>query len=309
MKLAVYLSGVPRKSKNEFKRTVLTRFAHGAKLCGDDVILVDQLQPIECDVAVIQGWIGMKTAPHLELRRRVIEQQANTNKHTLVMDSNLFGFLAPDDFNRYLRYSLDDIFPTSGYYFDQRPDLSRWQKIKNSYGFQERKWNTDGRNILITLQRNGGWSMGDVPTQQWLDKVLPQIRRYTDRPIVVRPHPGNLDIVPTLRINAVKDISWSTNTDIRQDFDGAWATVTYNSSPGVASLLWGVPVFITDSTPGKSQAYPLGATNLGSIESPERPDRADFYTKLAQCHWANEELDSGEAWQFMRQRLPKIPLQ
>jgi len=309
MKLAVYLSGVPRKSKNEFKRGILTRFAQGARLSGDEVFLIDHNEPVECDVAVLQGWIGMKAGAHLEVRRRVIKQQRKQNKHTLVMDSNLFGFLEPSDFNRYLRYSLDDVFPVTGYYFDRDPDLTRWQKIKTNYEFAERDWTTAGNNILVTLQRNGGWSMGNMPVQQWLDSVLPRIRRHTDRPIVIRPHPGNLAIVPTINLPPVGKVSWSTQQDIREDLNRAWATVTYNSSPGVASVLWGVPTFITDPQPDKSQAYPLAITDLDRIESPYRPDRRDFYHKLSQCHWSSDELDSGESWRFMRQRLPKIPCQ
>jgi hypothetical protein len=309
MKIAVYLSGVPRKSKNEFKRDILTRFAHGAKLAGDEVYLVTQDEPVECDVAVLQGWIGMKTGAHLEVRRRVIKQQRRSNQHTLAMDSNLFGFLEPADFNRYLRYSLDDVFPDTGYYFDHDPDPQRWQRIKARYGFAERGWSNNGSNILVALQRNGGWSMGDVPVQQWLDTLLPQIRQHTDRPIVIRPHPGNLAIVPTIQLPPVDQVTWSTRQDIREDLNQTWATVTYNSSPGVASILWGVPAFVTDPRPAKSQAWPWASDNIAEIESPRRDDRQEFYTKLAQCHWSSEEISSGEAWRFMRQRLPKIPCQ
>lgn len=309
MKIAVYLSGVPLKAQNSFKRDILARFAHGAKLAGDDVYLIEQFEPIECDVAVLQGWIGMKQAPHLELRRRVIKQQHRANGHTLVMDSNLFGFLAPDDFNRYLRYSLDDVFPVTGYYFDRDPDLSRWQRIKSVYGFEERAWSHMGSNILVTLQRNAGWSMGDVPVQDWLNSTLPAIRRHTSRPIVIRPHPGNHTIVESLRLPSVPGVTWSTNKDIRDDLNHAWATVTYNSSPGVVSLLWGVPAFVTDTVPHRSQAYPWASVDLGQLEQPHKPDRADFYLRLAQCHWSTAEVDSGEAWQFMRQRLPKIVCQ
>lgn len=304
MKVAVYLSGVPAKAKNQFKRMILSKFAYGAKKSGDEVFLVDQLDPIECDVAVIQGWVNNKQAPHLALRSRVIKQQRKTGNHIIAIDSNLYGFLEPNDFNRYLRYSVGDIFPDRGYYFDNNVDPTRWFAIKSNYGFAERNWNVTGRHILVTLQRNGGWSMGEVPVQQWLDQILPKIRAATDRPIVVRPHPGNLAIVPTITFPKLPNISWSTNTDIREDLNNAWATVTYNSSPGVASLLWGVPVWVTDPTPQKSQVWPYALSDLSQIENPVRPDREAFYHRLAQCHWNADELDSGEAWRFMRQRLP-----
>jgi len=304
MKLAVYLSGVPAKAKNEFKRSILTRFAYGAKKAGDEVFLVDQLAPIDCDVAVIQGWVNSKQSPHLALRSAVIKHQRKNKNHVIAIDSNLYGFLEPNDFNKYLRYSVGDVFPDRGYYFDREVDPIRWFSIKSNYGFVERNWNVNGQHILVTLQRNGGWSMGDMPVQQWLDDILPKIRAVSDRRIVVRPHPGNIAIVPTIRFPNLKNISWSTHADLREDLNNAWATVTYNSSPGVASLLWGVPVWVTDPTPTRSQAWPYACSDLGQIENPLRPDREEFYHKLAQCHWNADELDSGDAWRFMRHRLP-----
>ncbi len=304
MKVAVYLSGVPAKAKNAFKTMILNKFAYGAKKAGDEVYLVDQLAPIDCDVAVIQGWVNNKQAPHLALRSSVIKHQRKNNKHVIAIDSNLYGFLRPDDFNLYLRYSVGDVFPDRGYYFNNNIDPTRWFAIKSNYGFSERNWNVNGKNILVTLQRNGGWSMGDVPVQQWLDQIIPQIRAATDRPIVVRPHPGDIKTVPNIKFHKTPNISWSTNADIRQDLDNAWATVTYNSSPGVASLLWGVPTWVTDPAPSRSQAWPYALTDLSQLESPHRPDREEFYHRLAQCHWNADELDSGDAWRFMRQRLP-----
>lgn len=306
MKIAVYLSGVPRKTKTEFKREILTRFAHGAKLAGDEVYLVDDYTVIDCDLAVIQGWIGFKKSPHLTLRADVINHQRKNKKHLMIMDSNLFGFLEPDNFNRYLRYSLGDVFPDNGYYFDSDIDPTRWESIKQQYNFVEKDWNISGQNILITLQRNGGWSMGAVTVQKWLDTIVPMIRNYSRRPIVIRPHPGNIEILETLRIPKVKNISISHETDIRTDLTNAWATVTYNSSPSTASLLWGVPTWVTDPNTIRSQAGPWANTDLSQIETPARPDRSHFYNKLAQCHFSGEELDNGVAWQFMRQRLPNI---
>ena len=93
-------------------------------------------------------------------------------------------------------------------------------------------------------------------------------------------------------------------TDLRHELDQAWATVTYNSSPGVASLLWGVPAFITDTEPKRSQAYGYASTDLTSIETPVKSDRQNLYTRLSQCHFTNAELENGKAWAFMRQRLP-----
>ena len=37
-------------------------------------------------------------------------------------------------------------------------------------------------------------------------------------------------------------------------------------------------------------------------------DREEFYHRLAQCHWNSNEVKTGEAWAFMRERFPsKFP--
>lgn len=308
MKVAVYLSGIPTKSKNEQKRKALTDFAQGVQAAGDEIILVDGYDTVDCDLAVIQGWVNSKAGAHLRIRSDAIDRQLREGKHIVAIDSNLLGFLDPGDFNKYLRYSLDGIFPTTGYYFDQAIDPVRWKKIKKIYGFQERPWQTSGRNILICLQREGGWSMGATSVLTWLDTIIPQIRKHTGRTIVIRPHPGNANIVPNIKIKW-PDTRFSTEPDIRADLAQAWATVTYNSSPGVASLLYGVPVWVTDPDPKKSQVSAWASTDIEDIESPRYPDRTDFYHRLGQCHFNSQELISGEAWQFMRQRLPNTPRQ
>lgn len=302
MKVAVYVSAVPSKTKNDFKRQLLHNFATGVRLAGDEVTIVDDLRVIEpADIAVLQGWIGMKRAPHLEQRHRVIEYQRLAKAHTLVIDSNLFGFLDPADKDRYLRYSLNGIFPTTAHYFTNKIDRSRWPTIKAHYRFEERAWNFSGSNVLICCQRDGGWSMDGVSVLNWLSVIIPKIREHTNRPIVIRPHPGSLKVLPAIR-QIWPDITISQQ-DIRQDLDRAWCTITYNSSPGVASLLWGVPTFITDPLARRSQAYGMGATDLNLIDQPPRPDREEFYHRLSQCHFATANLCDGMAWQFMRDRL------
>ena len=302
MRVAVYTAAVPAREKNQFKRELLTAFAQGVATSGDHVDVVADHRLVPADVAVLQGWIGMKTAPHLELRRQVIKHQRQTGGHTLVIDSNLLGFLAPQDFNRYLRYSLDGIFPTTGYYFDGCIDLTRWPEISGDYGFQERPWSQTGYAIVICLQRDGGWSMDGLGVVDWLRQIIPQIQRYTTRQIIIRSHPGSQRTVPLVQA-AFPDIAVSERPDIREDLDRAWCTVTYNSSPGVASVLWGVPTFVTDPAPQRSQAWPWANTDLALLENPARPDRQNFYDRLGQCHWRTSDLAQGQAWRFMRERI------
>lgn len=303
MHVAVYLAAVPAKAKNKFKRDMLTAFGRGVHAAGDRVTFVDEHRTVDADLAVIQGWVGMKAGPHLALRQAVIDQQQMQGRHTMVIDSNLYGFLAPDDFNRYLRYSLDGVFPTTGYYFDNNIDTSCWPQISANYGFVERPWRTGGKKILICLQRSGGWSMDGQDVLSWLRSVVSQLQRCTKLPLVIRGHPGSLSIMPEVK-KQHPGIQISTEPDLRRDLNSTWATVTYNSSPGVASTLWGIPAFVTDPVPQRSQAWPVVNTDLTKIMTPALPDREQFYHRLAQCHWLTSDLASGKAWRFLKDRLP-----
>jgi hypothetical protein len=99
------------------------------------------------------------------------------------------------------------------------------------------------------------------------------------------------------------DYRVSTNATIVEDFYKAHATVTYNSSPGVASLINGVPVFVTDPESYRSQATPVCDTSISKIEDPTLFDREEWVNRISQSHWNEEEIAVGEAWRFMRERL------
>ena len=307
MKVAVYMSGIPKRSRNEAKKAILRAWAHGVASQGDHVVLVEDNRIVPCDVAIIQGYVheGSKQAPHLMIRRRAIDYQASKGKHSLILDSNLYQFLLPEDQDKYLRYSLDGIFANNAWYFDKNRDMSRWDKIKRSYNFTETEWHT-GEDILVCLQRNGGWSMNGRGVADWVTQTVSEIRSYTQRPIILRGHPGDLPSLDQFDTSPWPNVykQYPREVPLVTQLANTHATVTYNSSPGVASLLSGVPVFVTDPVPERSQCWPICNTNLKKIESPELFDRQDFYHRLAQSHWTLLEVQKGEAWKFMKQRLP-----
>jgi hypothetical protein len=132
----------------------------------------------------------------------------------------------------------------------------------------------------------------------WLDQTVEHIRRFTDRPIVVRGHPGDKSVGSYLRSN--NQYSVSTNEHILDDFKNAWAVVTYNSTPGVAASIEGIPAFVTDPLPQTSQAYDVATCDLSKLETPNLKERQLWIERLAMCHWHFGELESGAAWQHMR---------
>jgi hypothetical protein len=248
---------------------------------------------------VIQGWVheGSPKSPHLILRKNAA---ANVqNKCTIIVDSNLFNYKDKNHPIHYSRYSIDGVFPTTGNYFRDNPDPNRWQQISRDLNIQLKDWRTNGNHILICTQRNGGWSMKGLNVSQWLEKTVDEIKKYSNRPIVVRGHPGDKAAATYLKSKPGR-YTVSANEHILQDFANAWSVVTYNSTPAVAASIEGIPAFITDPVPQTSQAYSVANYTLSTIENPELKDRQLWIEKLAMCHWNFSELSNGSAWNHFK---------
>jgi hypothetical protein len=300
--VVAYLAGVPSAHKSSHKIEVLQRFIAGVNAAGDRGIAHTGNSVMPADVAVIQGWVhdGSPNSPHLMLRKNAAANAQN--KHTIIVDSNLFNYKDKNHPVHYSRYSIDGVFPTTGNYFWDNLNPLRWQQISRDLNIQLKDWRTTGNHILICTQRNGGWSMKGLNVSQWLERTVDEIKKYSDRPIVVRGHPGDKTARTYLKSKFGR-YTVSTNEHILDDFKNTWAVITYNSTPGVAASIEGIPAFITDPVPQTSQAYPVANYNLSNIENPDLKDRQEWIERLAMCHWHLGELSNGSAWQHMRKYI------
>lgn len=299
-----YLNILPPHNKSGEKSNILNFFYQGVNAAGDTGILHKGFNCVPCDVACIMGYVHKdgKHLPHLDFRQKILDYQKQNNKRTLIADSNLFLYMDKTNPLHYLRYSFDGVFPTTGFYFDTNVDPDRWKKISQKLNVNLKPYRTQGEHILICLQRNGGWSMAGLSVIDWLDTTVKKIQLSSKRHIVVRPHPGDKKIMNILRIK-YKNVSLSTKPSLLDDLQNAWATVVYNSSPSVASIIEGVPAFITDPEPKHSQSYAVANTDLNQIENPVLHERQHWIEKLAMCHWNFNELQSGEAWNFFKKHI------
>lgn len=303
MKVISYLSVIPPKNNNQEKTDILTKFISGVNKVGDNGILHTGHQIQNCDVAVIQGWqheLG-KTAQHLRLRKNIIDYQLAKKKFVCVADSNLFLYANNTNSpHHYLRYSFNGVFPNTGIYCDNTINPRRWDQISKDLNIKLEKRKTNGKHILICLQRNGGWSMGQNNVISWTKSVVDQIKKYSDRPIVVRTHPGDklaAQYIDELKkINSVK-VS-NIGTALVQDLDNAWCVVNHNSSSIVGPIILGYSAFVTD--PLKSQCAEVSHTDFSKIETPTEFDREQWLRRISMFHWKFSELEDGSCWQHMR---------
>jgi len=68
------------------------------------------------------------------------------------------------------------VFPNTGVYFDDTPDPRRWQQISRDTGITLEPQRTKGKNIVICLQRHGGWSMGRISVVDWTVKTIQDLK-------------------------------------------------------------------------------------------------------------------------------------
>jgi hypothetical protein len=296
----VYHRTVPNQ-KNQEKIDLLRYFAQGAKANGDTVVNSNDYNYRPTNVAVIQGWVheGSRSSPHLNLRNTVISQQLARNQYVVAVDSNLFLYTNTDNPQHYLRYSFNGVFPNTGIYCDTTIDPLRWQKISKALNISLKPYRKSGNHILLCLQRNGGWSMGNIDVVTWANQTIAQLRQCTDRPIVIRAHPGDKSAKNYVSSITGKNVTVSNTPELVADLQNCWAAVNHNSSPVVGAAIEGIPIFVTDA--GKSQCREIANTDLAQIENPHMPDRQAWAQRLSMFHWNFDELRSGECWRHMRQ--------
>jgi len=316
MRVISYTATLPRKEqytpeslKNATdKLDTLRYFAQGVNAAGDQGIIESNMNYQPSEVAVILGWVHEhgKTAAHLQFRQEILDGQRAAGGRTVIADSNLFLYKNKQNPGYWLRYSYDGIFANTGEYCDNTPDPDRWARIQEHYHLQLQPWRQSGNHILLCLQRDGGWSMAGWDVVDWAIKNIVEIRKYSDRPIRIRPHPGDkraskycdriLKLCQGRRLTQI-ELSQPASS-LMQDFVNCWAVVNHNSSPGVAAVIEGVPVILTD--PSRSQAQDVATPGIHQIENPLMPERDSWVQRISQFHWSHQELQSGACWAHMK---------
>lgn len=166
----------------------------------------------------------------------------------------------------------------------------------NQLGLSLTDWRSDGEFILLCGQHDKSLQWKNMPSMSnWFLQTYDEIRKYTDRPIVFRPHPRCRLPEIELGLKNVYRQNPSFLTGTYDDFDllfnNAWATISWSSNPGPQSIINGVPAFVGPS----SLAYPVANHDLKNIENPFMPDRTQWLNDLAHTEYTVDEIKNGIA--------------
>jgi hypothetical protein len=267
---------------------VFNAFEKSLKEAGHTVVYNDNKAPIAVIWSVL--WHG-RMAPNKQIWN--IQKQRNLPIVVLEVGSIKRGTtwkVAVNGVNR------------DAYFGEMYHDKARAEDL----GIKVHPWTNSGDHILICGQHDKSqqW-MGMPSAQQWLRNTITDIRKHTDRPIVVRQHPRcNLYDVhrefDNVTVEQPKKIDGSYD-DFDLSFDNAWAVVNWSSNPALEAVLKGIPVYVSEH----SLAWDVGNNihDFSNIEDPNKPDRQQWANDYAHTEYTIAEIESGMPLKNLTKKL------
>ena len=164
------------------------------------------------------------------------------------------------------------------------PD-DRWQALcRFNNDLTYAGWRTPGSKILVVAPSQKPCKYYGIDRQEWLAQTIEEIKKYTDREIIIRE----------------KTPRWERSQRTIYDAlaNDVWAIVTYNSIAALESVHYGIPAFALAPT----AADPVCSKDLSQIETPFIPDENFVYKWLCSVAYGQfslTEMLSGEAWQIV----------
>lgn len=210
---------------------------------------------------------------------------------------------------------------TDGLFGNLNAPPDRWNKFQKETGIRIKDWKSPGNHILIMGQKEGDSSLtalynsGYSSFYNWVEEIILKIRKYSDRKIIIRPHPRNLsrgtnytnDLIRRLTLKNIKNIELSSNLTqggnqggegLNNDLNNAYCVVTYNSLSGVESVCDGIPTFAFENG---SMIWPIAHKDISTIENLNyNIDVTQWCYDIMYTQWHNDEVQRGEAWAHLK---------
>jgi hypothetical protein len=219
------------------------------------------------------------------LKHKIMKQCLEDGNRFYYMDSgyvgNNIGTRNIQGIKQYHRIVLNDLQHRT---IRPRPS-DRWDRL----GVTAHPRRT-GHRIIVAAPDEKPCKYYGIDQQQWIQETVAEIKRHTDRPVVVRERaPKRIDRV----------LNEPLGQALTQDVH---ALVTFNSIAAVESILAGVPAFVLAPS---HVAEPVANRDLSLIEKVFYPD-PDLL--MAWCHsmaygqYHVRELQNGTAFKMMQEQ-------
>ena len=285
MKIEIWPQYGPLNSKNIF-----SAFIKSLQNAGEQVYINKSAD--NADVAVIWSvlWRG-----RMEQYKKIWDRYRSQGKPVVVLE---VGGLRR---NKSFKIGINGINRDADF-ANQDIDGERWPLFDHEL----RPWNPTGDIIVICGQHDTSEQWKGMPRMTtWIEQQITQIRKYTTRPILVRPHPRNTISFDEKKFYNVKiripkrDFRTYDDTDFKSTLERTWAVVNHSSNPAMEAVIRGIPVFVSKS----SLCHDVGNINLADINTPAMPNRLTWANKLSYTEWFEDEIAAGVPWERIKKRL------
>lgn len=300
------------------QRAYLDAFYRSLKKMSEDTELVEGGYQA-CDIAVVYGYPKPDSrsawacrAVHAEHAGPVVVvESAFLGRMPYIEKSGIRTFIRRArgkrtlvDQHPYSRIGINGSFHDDADFCNLSSPPDRWHALSRSLGLELVPYRKTGAHVLIVGQKPGDASLRGCDIIEWMTTTVAEVRRHTDRPIVVRAHPASRpEDFPKMKK------AFGANQDIRLDIPptgtindalrDCWAAVTYSSSSAINALLNGIPAI---SVLPASMAWPVTDHDLSKVENPTLHEREQWLYDLCYAQWSVEETARGMVWAQLKDR-------
>ena len=265
-------------------KPVLEAFLDSCKTAG----ITPVENSLDCDAVVIWSvlWNG-----RMHKNKQLYEHYRERNKPVIVID---VGAL-----NRNITWKIAVNNITTQGYYGHTVNLDYDRPKKLGVELQEA---TTGDSILIAGQHNKSLQWEGMPSlEDYTINTVKQLRKHTDRNIVVRYHPRCQPFVPFHRFsilaqnNNLKNCSMETPQAIVNTYDSFnlefnyHAVVNYCSGPGINAVIAGTNVIVDP----KSLAYPMSIKYKQLENTPRKRNRDRWLVEICHTEYTVDEIEEG----------------
>ena len=285
-------------------REVLHSFAKG---CGGDVTTSNKVDGYDC--AVIFGSYKKKRGrPQHQGKGKIIE----SGIPYIQLETQLIGRPIDTAIHNEFRVGVNGFLWDDAKWGFEHIEDDRSKKVFERNGYDpDVPWKQDGEYILLCMQKVGDASLRDADVFDWTENTVNDIRKHTDRKIIIRPHPlyrkSSLHNTLKEKVLNVSNTHWQETdllkdgfVSIQEQLQKAWCTVTYTSGSGIDAVINGIPNIACDTG---SMVYDVSSKDIAEVENPYRGEKKEWTNRIAHCQWSIEEFESGECWKHVSKSI------
>ena len=213
--------------------------------------------------------------------------------------------------NSYVRVAYGNIYPGKAKYFNDNCPRDRWDLMAKIKRIKVQEYDLrKGEFIYICCNRgSSGYSGLGVNASQWAIETADELRKHTDRPIIIRQHSSrSYEEHKTDFKRLTEYCETADKVSVESplgEYPGlvgqikrAYAVVIFTSTAGGPAIVEGKPLFICNK---HCYYLPMNAGRLSDIEKPNiSMDRQQFLNNLGYSHWRLPDLKSGEYWERVK---------